>query len=54
MSNRLQPIEPGDDMPLDCADDDDESDTSSDPFEILAAREEALGVPLFFYHGDTH
>lgn len=54
MNDRLQPLEPGDNKPFDCADGDDESDTSSDPFEILAAREEAAGVPLFFYHGDMH
>lgn len=29
-------------------DDDDEIDESTDPFEILAAREEALGTPLYF------
>lgn len=26
----------------------DEIDESSDPFEILAAREEAMGTPLYF------
>lgn len=27
---------------------DDEIDEASDPFEILAAREEAMGQPLYF------
>jgi hypothetical protein len=35
-------IDPDDDLL------DDEIDESSDPFEILAAREEAMGTPLYF------
>ncbi len=41
-----QPVDT-DDTPY-LADGDDDLDESSDPFEILAAREEAAGVPLFF------